>query len=387
VTGEPTFTIVDPPRSIFRRKRFLLPFGISTLTAVVSAIALFASGAVATPFTVLLEALMASKVEYFDDPQVRRILMANGIEVHVTNSSGSMGVATNKRKKANEYDFVMPSGQMVGEAVHKSLGGQRYFPFNSPLVLGAFRDYAEALDHADVARPQVEGKKNPLYYTIEIPKLIKEPRHWNEFPPLSNTNANMNQVIAQSPDPCQSYSGAAYVGLVAFAANEGKTMTEADVPALAAKIKPVLSAEGQHETGLGTKFFNQEGKTFAPVAVFYEHQYLAYQFRTLEKTGKIDTDRVLLYPDARHTTEPWLIAYTKAGEKVGELLESDPGLRKRALELGYRVGGERSLNDELRARGMDLPLLSETESFMPKSGDLAKLIHEVYGCEQVEVPW
>lgn len=385
MADEPTFTIVEPPRSIFRRKRFLLPFGISTLTAVVSAIALFASGAVAMPFTTLLEALMASKVEYFNDPQVRRILMANGIEVHVTNSGGSMGVATNKRKKANEYDFVMPSGQMVGEAVHKSLGGERYFPFSSPLVLGAFRDYADALVEAKVATKQGGSS---LYYTVKIPELIKladpeKPRRWNESGKLSNTNV----MIAQSPDPCQSYSGAAYVGLVAFAANEGRTMTEADVPALAAKIKPVLSAEGQHETGLGTKFFNQEGRTFAPVAVFYEHQYLAYQFRMKEKTGKIDTDRVLLYPEARHTTEPWLIAYTKAGEKVGELLESNPELRKRALELGYRVGGGRSLDDELTDRGMDRPKLTETESFMPKSADLAKLIHAVYGCEQVEVPW
>jgi hypothetical protein len=209
------------------------------------------------------------------------------------------------------------------------------------------------------------------------------PHRWNRSGKLNNANV----MIAQSPDPCQSYSGAAYVGMVAFAANGGRTMSEADVPALAAKIKPVLSVEGQHESGLGTKFFNQEGRTFAPVAVFYEHQYMAYQFRTREKTGSIDPDRVLLYPEARHTTEPWLIAYTKEGEKVGELLENDPGLRKRALELGYRVGGERGLNDELSARGMDRPQLSETESFMPKSGDLAKLIHEVYGCEQVEVPW
>jgi hypothetical protein len=384
VTGEPTFTIVDPPRSIFRRKRFLLPFGISTLTVVVSAIALFASGAVATSVTTVLEALMASKVAYFDDPQVKRILMTNGIEVHVTNSGGSLGVATNKRKKANEYDFVMPSGQMVGETVHKSLGGQRYFPFSSPLVLGAFRTYAEALVMAGVA----EHQTGSMYYNVDITQLIgladpKKPRRWDEFKILANTN----QVIAQSPDPCSSYSGAAYVALVAFAANEGRTMTEQDVPALAAKIRPVLSVEGQHESGLGTKFFNQEGKTFAPVAVFYEHQYLAYQFRTLEKTGSIDNDRVLLYPKARHTTEPWLIAYTPAGEKIGELLERNDDLRKRALELGFRVSGDRSLNDELQDRGMATPQLNETESFMPKSTDLAKLIGAVYGCDQVDIPW
>ncbi|MET0233279.1 MAG: hypothetical protein ABW224_01435 [Kibdelosporangium sp.] len=381
MAGEPAFTIVDPPRSIFRRKRFLLPFGIATATALVSVVALLAAGAVAMSTTVV-EALMASKVEYFNDPQVKRILMANGIQVHVTNSGGSMGVNTNKRKKANEYDFVMPSGQMVGEAVHKALGGERYFPFTSPLVLGAFREYADALVHAKVAR-----KLEPsLYYSIDIAAFSKLPESGKPLWKDHELPGNSNQMIAQSPDPCQSYSGAAYVALVAFAENGDRTMKENDLPAIAAKVKPVLSVEGQHESGLGTKFFNQEGRTFAPVAVFYEHQYLAYQFRTLEKTGRTDDDRVLLYPEARHTTDPWLIAYTEAGSKVGELLEDNAELRARALELGYQVPGL-SLDGLLGARGMAKPRLSETESFMPKSSDLAKLIGAVYGCDQVDVSW
>jgi hypothetical protein len=112
---------------------------------------LYASGAVATPFTTVVEALMASKVEHFNDPQVKCILLSKGIQVHVTNSGDSLEINTDKARKPNEYDFVMPSGQMVSEAVHRTYGGHRFFPFNSPLVLGAFREYAEALVRAEVA--------------------------------------------------------------------------------------------------------------------------------------------------------------------------------------------------------------------------------------------
>lgn len=329
---------------------------------------------------------MASKADFFKDEQVKRILMRQGVQVHITDSGGSLDIPDSKLKKPNEYDFVMPSGQMVGESVNETYGGQRFYTFRSPLVLGAFREYAEALSKAGVAEPQTGSQG--MYFTVDIVRFSAlvgspEPQTWSRY-----GVANTNQMIVQSPDPCQSYSGAAYVGLVAFAANESKTMTAASVPALAEKIGPVLTVEGQHENGLGFKFFQPEGRASAPVAVFYEHQYFSYQLRKLEQTGRMDDDRVLLYPKARHTTEPWLVSFSDKGERVGWLINNNADLRRRALELGLRVSGPESLDDLLAERGVARPQLSETESFMPKSADLARLISTVFGCKQLEeVPW
>jgi hypothetical protein len=386
VAAEPTFTIVDPPRSIWRRKRFLFPFGLSAVTALASVIALYASGAVAMPFTIVVEGLMASKADFFKDEQVKRILMRQGVQVHITDSGGSIDIPQNKVKKPNEYDFVMPSGQMVGEAVNETYGGQRFYTFRSPLVLGAFREYAEALKKAEVAKPQEDSQGH--YYTVDIEKFSAlvgstPPTTWSKYG-LSNTN----QMIVQSPDPCQSYSGAAYVGLVAFGANDNKTMTAESVSAVAEKIGPVLTVEGQHENGLGFKFFQPEGRTSAPVAVIYEHQYISYQLRKLEQTGRMDDDRVLLYPQARHTSEPWVVSFSDKGERIGRLINDNADLRRRALELGFRLSGPESLDDLLAERGIPRPELRETESFMPKSADLARLISRVFGCKQLEeVPW
>ncbi len=80
---EPGFTVVDPPRSVFRRKRFLLPFGIAVATALAGVIALFASDTVALPVqrVLVVRGMLASKRDFFQDDQVRRILMSHRIQV------------------------------------------------------------------------------------------------------------------------------------------------------------------------------------------------------------------------------------------------------------------------------------------------------------------
>lgn len=382
-TEEPALVILDPPRSVFRRKRFLLPFGISAGIALVGAFVLFANGVAALPFQgiTIVRAMMASKVEFFSDNEVRRILMANGIQVHLTDSGGSQEIP--RTEEAAAYDFVMPSGQVTARQIHDKVGGTPFYPFTTPLVIAAFRDYAEALDGQDVADPQ--PGKDKLYYTLKMPEFVGltlDGATWNELPGGDLTNAN--RIIAQSPDPCRAYSGAAYLALVAFAANNRNVPTAADAKAVGARIKPLFEVEGQFGAGIGRTFFGPDGRTFAPVGVIYEHQYLAYQIRTKERTGAVDPDRVLLYPDAHHHAEPWLIAFSEAGEKVGRLLQENADLQRRALELGFRLGraGSASVGTVLTERGIDVPDpgAGDTEAFLPKSEDLTTMIAEVSRC-------
>ncbi|PSL52436.1 hypothetical protein B0I31_113108 [Saccharothrix carnea] len=390
-TEEPGFTILEPPRSVFRRKRFLLPFGVSAGIALVGVVALFASGTVALPFQriTVVSAMMASKSVYFQDPEVRRILMANGVDVRVTDSGGSREIARDRQDRVREYDFVMPSGQAAGELIRDRFGGRVFFPFASPLVLGAFKEYAQALEAEGVARAQADG----LYYTLDLAAFVKlslpddgsRAKTWNQ---LEQPVDNRNQIVAQSPNPCDSYSGSAWMGLVAFAVNGSVPPTEQDASAVAAKIKPVFEIEGLHGSGIGTTFFHPDGRTTAPVGVMYEHQFMAYQLAEVAKKGRPDRERVLLYPDAHHRTEPWLIAFSPAGERVGELVRGHPDLRRRALELGFRLDNEEStaLNELLRERGLPEPVLSRTEGFLPKPPELEKMIKEVGRCPEIRVP-
>ncbi|WP_306750247.1 hypothetical protein [Saccharothrix yanglingensis] len=373
-------TVLDPPRPVFRRKRFLLPFGVSAGLALVGVVALFAGGTVALPFqaVTVVRALMASKADFFNDGEVRRILMSKGIQVHLTDSGGSLEIS---RDKADSFDFVMPSGQVTARRIHDELGGTLFYPFTTPLVVAAFREYADALGPGGVATPRSEGS---LYYRLDMAAFVELTRSHTTWAALGTGLGNANQVIAQSPDPCRAYSGAAYLGLVAFALNGKRTPTAADAAEVAARVRPLFEVEGQFGAGIGRTFFAPDGRTFAPVGVVYEHQYLAYQIRTKQETGAVDASRVLLYPDAHHHTEPWLIAFSEAGERVGRLLDTDPDLRRRALELGFRLGraGSASLGDVLAGRGIEEPDpgAGGTETFLPRSEDLAAMIGEVARC-------
>ncbi|MEJ2851976.1 MULTISPECIES: hypothetical protein [unclassified Saccharothrix] len=391
---EPGFTVVDPPRSVFRRKRFLVPFGIAVATALAGAVALFASGTVALPWqdVTVVRGMLASKREFFEDPEVRRILMRHRVQVEIT-PVGSRELPD--REDLDSYDFVFPSGQSVADLVRRKRTGKTtspYRPFFTPIVLGTYRDYAEALEQRGVITPQPEGRD--LYYNLSVPKLIEvveQGTFWNQLPRKGGKDpvANSNRVIAQTPDPCRTYSGSTYLALLAFAKNRNQTpVDEPDARRLAREVKPLFDIEGQHGDDLGPKYLTPEGPTFAPVVVIYEHQYLAHQFRILDRTGAADRERVLLYPEAQHESVPELLAFTANGSRLGKLVVEDADLRRRALELGFRVFGsggsfdQSELSAHLTGRGLPSPRsgVGDTETWLPPRDLFEQMITEVGDC-------
>ncbi|WP_410675844.1 hypothetical protein [Amycolatopsis sp. cmx-4-68] len=241
-------------------------------------VTLLFAGHVAGPLEhiIVVRAMLASKRDFFEDQHVKRLLMSHGYQVQVT-PADSFELA--ETADLDDYQFVLLSGQAAADRVYERRQGKHaigYAPFFTPLVLGTFRDYAEALQAAGVARPQYSGDK-PLYYSVDMGKLIAlvdQQVHWNKY-----GLDNQNRLLAQSPDPCRSYSGAAYVGLVAFARYAHPVATDAEALEQARGIRPMLDAEGQHSDDMAPKYFVPEGRSFATVAVIYEHQYLAYQNR------------------------------------------------------------------------------------------------------------
>ncbi|QFZ17686.1 hypothetical protein [Saccharothrix syringae] len=393
--AEPQFTIADP-WAAFRQKRFLLPFGTSVVTALVGALLLVLSGTAWLPFrdVTVVRVMMASKRDFFEDAEVRRIMQSHGIRVQVTPIASRELVY---RDDLDDYDFVLPSGQSVANVVRERRRGKvinTYRPFFSPIVLGTYREYAKALEAAGVAKRQDNG--GGLYYDLSLPRfvdLVEAGTTWSklaEEAPLSEgLPRNGNRIIAQTPDPCLAYSGATFLGMVAFARNGNQAPADEESAArLAKEIKPLFDIEGQHGDDLGPKYVTPEGRSFATIVVIYEHQYLAHQFRWIDGTGKPDEDRVLLYPEEQHETAPELLAFTPAGNRVGELVTQDPALRRRAVELGFRVYGTQAspagseLTAHLVRRGLPVPGsgVGDTEAWLPDLPLLERMIEDVGGC-------
>ena len=373
---EPEFKVVDP------RRRFLLWFVPPLAVFVCGLVVLLVSGHITGPFrsVTVVRALFASKRDFFQDEQVKRILMARGYQVHVT-PAGSRELAD--KPDLDSYHFVFPSGHVANEHVKARRAGKhavQYRPFFTPVVLATFREYAEALKQEGVATPHDQSEK-PLYYNLDMAKLkglVDQDKRWNQ---LGLTNGN--RVIVQSPDPCKAYSGATFVGFFATAFGDKPPQTVEAAEKLALDVKPYIDAQGQAGEDMAPKYFVPEGRTHAVIAVIYEHQYIAYQLRQ----KSVDTERVLLYPTKQHQSTPELISFTPEGDRIGELMMNDPELRRRAVELGFHSlswNGESAddFGTYIAGRGLPEPPAGEAGRVqLPKAELFERMLDVVGDCK------
>ncbi|MDV5149589.1 hypothetical protein R1T08_37125 [Streptomyces sp. SBC-4] len=409
VAGERS--VVEEPRLAVRRRspgswsrRSLLLFFLPVLATALTGLATLAiSGNLLLPFerVVVLEGKMASKRDFFEDEEVQRILLKHHIRVHIT-SSGSREVAM---RDIAAFDFVFPSGQPAGDLITGLRATEgRYAkvhrPFVSPIVLATYREYAETLRDAGIATPlPSEGADRPLYYSLDMRKFldgIDRGKRWNDLGIRRHGIANANRIVAQSPDVCGSNSAGTYLALVSFTwrgTGPDVPTTDQEASSRARSVKHLME-QGLPAADVFRTYISPDGKGIAPVVVAYEHQYLTYQVRHRAETGRLDEERVLLYPSSQFVTQPQFISLNSKGDRLGELVTTDPDLRRRAMELGFRIldpAGEVAgdqLARFLTERNVPVPALrgDDTRSPMPRIRYLEQMISVVGDCPPAQLP-
>src|SRR5262249_55027831 len=102
------------------------------------------------------------------------------------------------------------------------------------------------------------------------------------------------------------------------------------------------------------------------------------------------TERVLLYPKPEMQSDPEFIALNPDGDRLGRLLASDPALRQRTLELGFRIldptgaTGSEQLRQFLAAHRIPPPRQGSdfTKAELPELEPLETMIRTVGGCKR-----
>ncbi|XVV00972.1 hypothetical protein ACQPW3_26570 [Actinosynnema sp. CA-248983] len=344
----------------------------------------------AKPVTVI-RGKTGSKVDFFRDGKVQEILKRRDVEV-VVHSSGSREIATND---VDQYDFVFPSGQPTTDLIlaDRQAGGrfaQAHVPFVSPIVLATYRPYAQALRDAGVATPMDPSRPDTLYYEVDIGAFInltEQGKRWNDIGIGAHGLTNNNLVLAHTSDVCKSNSSGTYQGLIAYARNGGRiASSESEAVALGQSLKSFYRQQGAPTPDRVPFYLSQEGKRIAPIVVIYEHQYLAHQLR--RPAGQPDLERVLLYPADHFETQPAFIALNERGTLMAQLLRTDAELRKRAVELGFRVldAGQDTASPQLAGllaeRGIEAPTSTDdvTRAYLPAVDVFEKLITTIGDC-------
>jgi len=405
VPADHTALVLEPPLAVHRRapKRrrrpgFLVAFLAFMTVGIVGAGLLLPTGNLFLPFTstITIEGKTGSKGDYFLDVQVQRLLLAHHIRVHIT-QTGSRDVAVHD---IEGYDFVFPSGQPAADLVLNDRTNSAppkftkvYRPFTSPVILATYREYAETLRTNGIATPQDASDPQPLYYQLDLKRFLDlvavNGKTWNSIGIQHAGVSNGNGILAHSPNICSSNSSGTYMGLVAFVENGNDIpRTLDDAQRLANQIKPKVTAQGLAAADLFRTYITPEGKGVAPIVVVYEHQYLAYQLDRQARTGSVDRGRVLLYPSTNFLAQPEFIALDAAGDQLGQLVTTDPQLRQRMVELGYRTLAPTAdapalpLDDYLRSRQVPVPSSGNdyTRAVLPELPLFEEMIKITGGC-------
>lgn len=271
----------------------------------------------------------SEKEDFFRDPKVIEALRVHRLNVSVE-KAGSRQIATLPNLESN--DFAFPAGLPAAEKISRQ---QRtlatYTPFFSPMVIASWQSIAKVLVANGLAR-QAEG-----YYFLRMKQLIdlmNAGKRWRDL--TDNPDYAVNKsILISSTDARKSNSAAMYLALFSFVAN-GDLVVQDDsqICKIYPAFRDVFLRQGFTEYSSEAPFedYLMMGIGKSPLVMIYESQFLQQAAQ-----GGLRPEMVLLYPEPTIYTKHVLVAFTEAGKQLGEALDSDPALRRLAVEYGFRT--------------------------------------------------
>ncbi|WP_410671241.1 hypothetical protein [Amycolatopsis sp. cmx-4-68] len=274
----------------------------------------------------------SEKQAFFTDQRVVDAFAKHGLKVEV-DTAGSRQIATTV--DLGKYAFAFPSSSPAAQKIQRDRKVTTvYTPFQSPMAIASFEPIV-ALLKANGAVHKGAGD----YDVLDIAKyleLAKAGTRWDQLPGNTAYPARKN-VLVTTTDPRESNSAAMYLSIVSFVANGNAVVS---TPEQEAKVLPSVaklfldqgytqnSTEGPFEDYLSAGM----GKT--PLALIYESQYVG---RAGRGDGSIRPDMRLLYTAPTVYSKHTLVPLTADGDKVGQLLATDPELGRLAATAGFRT--------------------------------------------------
>lgn len=297
--------------------------------------------------TVVTGVIGSEKLPFFADQRVKDVFAANGLTVQV-DPAGSRQIATTVR--LDDYDFAFPSSAPAADrllAAHPA--ARTYAPFSSPMAIATFAPIVDLMTRAGVVGP--DGQTFDVHRYLE---LAAANTRWDQLP-ANTTFPARKDVLVSSTAVCQSNSAAMYLAIASYVANGDSIVADpAASAAVTPTVQPLFRDQGYLPATTEVLFedYLSGGMGRVPMAMIYEAQYTAEQ---LGPDPVLPSDARLLYPNPTVFSKHTLVPLKPAGDRVGELLSTNPDLIRLAAEHGFRPTDPRVLADALRAKGLPPP--------------------------------
>lgn len=317
--------------------------------------ALGPSTPVAGPLTVVTGVIGSEKKPFFDDPDVKAEFAANGLDVEVT-TAGSRQIATTV--DLTGVDFVFPSSAPAAEKVEQKTGVKTaYSPFYSPMAIATFQPIVQLLAKAGIAHQDANGT-----WILDIKAYldaVAKGTRWNQLPGADTAYPSTRSVLISSTDIRSSNSAAMYLAMASYVANgDNVVSTSAQQNAVIDQLAQLFLAQGFSASSSEEPFddYLSQGIGSKPLVMIYEAQFLGQEITDKQDgTSAITKDMVLMYPSPTVLSKHTVIPLTPNGDKVGQLLTSDPKLAQLAARYGFRPADPTVFQSTLQSHGIPVP--------------------------------
>ena len=300
------------------------------------------SGTGGNPFggTTTVEGVVGSeKVAFFEDERVRDAFAQHGLDVRVT-KSGSWRMAT--LPGLAENDFAFPASEIAAQHISTQVEGVTgtHQPFFSPMAIATFEPVVELLAANGVASRDGQGR-----WQVDMAaylRLVEADTRWNQLPGAEATYPSPRNVLITSTDIRTSNSAGMYLALAAYVRNGNAVIADR---ATADRELPLLerlfTAQGYSGASSTAPFddYLSQGMGAVPMVMIYEGQFLEEQ---IKPGSRIQPNMVLAYPTPTIFSKHTGVTFSAEGERVMQLLETDPVLAGLLAEHGFRPTGANS---------------------------------------------
>ncbi|WP_197039764.1 three-helix bundle dimerization domain-containing protein [Nocardia sp. NRRL WC-3656] len=270
----------------------------------------------------------SEKMGFFTDPRVVDALARKGIRLEV-DPAGSRQIATSV--KLDGDDFAFPSSSLAAERIQRERGiTAKYTPFSSPMVVASFRPIVDLLARAGIARPGTV----PAFDMRRYLDLTQQGTQWDQLEANTSYPVRKN-VLISTTDPRTSNSAAMYLAVAAYVANDDAIVQgPAAENFVLSKVSRLFTKQGYTENSSAGPFgeYLTAGMGPTPMVWGYESQFVEAAV-----AGKLPADAVMLYPSPTVLSRHTLVPLTATGDRVGQLLSTDPELQRLAAEHGFRT--------------------------------------------------
>jgi len=291
----------------------------------------------------------SEKVPFFTDERVQQAFRSHGYEVTVQ-KAGSREIATSFN--LNNYDFAFPAGVPAGEKIQEVTNiNSSYAPFFTPMAIATWRPLADLMVDSNLAEDRGG------YYILDMDAflaLVANETRWDELE--NNTVFDTNRsILLTSTDIRKSNSAAMYLALASYVVNDNEIVQtlesgQEDVDLLA----DLFLKQGLRPDSSATPFedYLVKGMGHSPIVMIYESQFIG---QAALNSASISSDMVLMYPSPTIFSTHTLVPLSDNGDAIGELLSTDPELKRLAIEYGFRNDDRTYFNQFVSQNNIILP--------------------------------